>query len=269
MKKSTIIIAAVLVATTLMAGQASAQSDHSRISIRVASYEILFDNDDRNYRNNDDDDHGHHRHHRRHHSHNNYRGRIGGYETGFGGFRTTSATYAGYPAAESGFMDLNMGKSIHIALNLFSFSAPFTRNNVFGISAAAGLSMSNFVFSTPMAYVKSDKLLRPVDAGHYLKKAKLNTFAIHFPVALEVNPVHDFFFSVGGYADLVVGSHMKWKFPKEKLHGLGTNFLQAGVTARMGFHNVYAFANYGLTEIFKTGYGPAVNPYTFGIGFGF
>jgi hypothetical protein len=198
-----------------------------------------------------------------------YSGHIGTWEVGFNGFRTTGNTYAAYPAGEHGFMDLDNARSLHITANLFTFSTRFTRNNVVGMTMGVGVSFNDYAFDTKSAYVKVDGMLHPVAVDHQLKKAKLNTLSIHIPLALEVSPSRNFFFSVGGYADLLIGSHMKWKFPKEKLLGPSTNFLQAGVTARLGFRKVYVFGNYNCVEMFRSGRGPAVNAYSFGLGLGF
>ncbi len=198
-----------------------------------------------------------------------YEGRIGSFEIGFNGFRELSDAYAAYPEGEQGFMDIRMGKSIHFTYNIWTFATRFTRNNVLGITGAIGFTANNYRFETTSHYVLTGKMLHPVDAGHYLKKSKLNTFAIHFPLALEVNPTRNFFFSVGGWVDLVTGSHMKWKAPKGKLKRMGVqNFLQAGATVRIGFKNAYVFGSYNFVELFKEGRGPVFNPYTFGMGFG-
>ncbi|MDR2895018.1 MAG: hypothetical protein LBU97_06110 [Alistipes sp.] len=200
---------------------------------------------------------------------NRYRGHIGLVELGFGGLRATPSAYSAYPTAEAGFMDVNMSRSIHIALNLFTFSTRITRSNALGLSAGVGMAASNFRTLNTTAFHKEGGMIRPSATEQPLKKSKLSTFAIHLPVALEINPSSKFFFSVGGYADLTLGSHMKWKAPKDKLKGAYTNFVQAGLTARVGLRDAYAFANYGLTDVFRRGHGPVVSPYTFGIGFGF
>ncbi len=62
---------------------------------------------------------------------------------------------------------------------------------------------------------------------------------------------------------------MKWKSPKDKLRGLGPNFLQAGATFRIGFRHAYLFTSYDFVELFRGGHGPVLNPYTVGVGFGF
>ncbi len=192
-----------------------------------------------------------------------YGGRIGTFEIGFNGFRELPGAYDAYPESEHGFMDLQMGKSIHVTFNLWTFSTTLTRNNTLGVTAAIGFTANNYRLETTNHYVLTDRTLHPIDADQALKKAKMTTFAIHFPLALEVNPARNFFFSVGGWVDLVTGSHMKWKSPKGKLKHMGVqNFLQAGSTVRIGFKNAYVFGSYNFAGLFRHGRGPAVNPYT-------
>jgi hypothetical protein len=255
--KKTLLTAAL--ATAIIAAVTTnvrAQESPNQMSIRVAGYEVLLEGRVSTPR-------------FPKHKGRYYGGRIGTFEIGFNGFRATPGAYSAYPADEAGFMDLRVGKSIQFTFNMFTFSASLARNNALGVTAAIGFTANNYAFADPTAFTKADRMLRPVDVGHVLKKAKLNTFAIHLPLALEVNPTRNFFFSAGGFLDLMMCSHMKWKKPKEKLRGLSTNFLHAGVTARIGFKNAYVYGSYDFVEIFKTGRGPVVNPYTVGLGFGF
>ncbi|MDR0908001.1 MAG: PorT family protein [Rikenellaceae bacterium] len=198
-----------------------------------------------------------------------YGGRIGTWELGFNGFDTRGNSYSMYPTDEKGFMELDMAKSLSLTMNMFTFATSFTRNNALGLTMAVGFTSNNYVFDTQSRFAKAGRMIHPVAAETLLKKSKLSTLALHVPLALEINPSRNFFFSVGGYVDLVLKSRLKSKFPKEKVWSPYTNFLQAGVTARAGFRNLYLFANYGLTDMFKDGRGPALNPYTFGFGFGF
>lgn len=235
---------------------AAAQENENQMSIRVAGWEVLLEGGTTtSFSVKTRSKH--------------YGGRIGTFEIGFNGFRDAPGAYSAYHDSDAGFMDLRMGKSLQFTMNLFTFSSALTRDRVLGVTAAIGFTANNYVFETPYAYTRHERLLLPVDTDHYLKKAKLNTFAFHFPLALEVNPTRHFFFSAGGYLDLVTGGHMKWKRPKDKLRGVGTNFLQAGVTLRVGFRHAYAFGSYNFTEVFRDGRGPRLNPYTVGFGFGF
>ena len=50
------------------------------------------------------------------------------------------------------------------------------------------------------------------------------------------------------------------------MKNLPTNFIQAGVTARLKFGDFSIFATYQPTQIFKTGCGPNMQSWTIGLG---
>jgi hypothetical protein len=198
-----------------------------------------------------------------------YGGRIGLWEIGLNGFRNAPGAYSMYPAEERGFMDLDVSRSIHVSWNFYTFSTSFTRNNTIGLTMGVSCVWNDYAFETKNRYARVDGMIRPVAPETELKKSKLGIGSIRVPLALEINPSRNFFVSFGGYVDLVTNSLLKSKHPKEKLMNVNTNFFQAGLTLRMGFHTAYFFGHYGLTEMFKDGRGPALNPFTFGIGWGF
>ncbi len=253
---ATAFFAGVIAAGVQTAAAQTIPEDENQMSIRVAGWEVMLEGRATTP-------------YIVKHRPKYYGGRIGTFEIGFNGLRDAPGAYSAYPDSDAGFMDLRMGKSFHFTMNVFTFSTALTRDRVLGVTAGIGFTANNYVFETPSAFIRQERLLLPADADHALKKSKLNTFALHFPLALEVNPTRHFFFSAGGYLDLVTGGHMKWKSPKDKLRGVGTNFLQAGVTLRVGFRHAYAFGSYNFTEVFREGRGPRLNPYTVGLGFGF
>lgn len=239
------------------------KNNPNEMSIRVAGYELLFEKDDSGTPQTTESGRKKHRRIKP------YGGRVGLLEIGFNGLAANKGAYSMYPADEQGFMDLNMGRSFNITVNIFTFSTSFTRNNTIGLTMGIGLTSNDFILETPVRFAKIDRMIRPIEPVCCLKKAKLNTFALHIPFVIEINPTRNFFISGGGYADLLLASRFKSKFPTERLRSPYTNFVQAGVTVRAGFRNVYIFGNYALTELFRDGRGPSMNHYTFGLGFGF
>jgi hypothetical protein len=210
-----------------------------------------------------------------------YSGRMGVFEFGFSGLRVPQMGYAGFPAEERGFMDVDMARSFHFTFNIATLSVAFNRAQTLGMTLGAGLTVNDYAFQNKARIGKSGNhptgmpvgygydVWHPIDTGETLKKSKLNTVAIHIPLALEVSPSRDFFFSVGCFADLIVASHFKSKFPKEKLKDAETNFGQFGVTGRVGFRGAYLFANYGFADLINYRHGPELRPWSFGVGFGF
>lgn len=188
-----------------------------------------------------------------------YDGKIGLIEMGFNGLRGAGNT----------FMELDMARSFHMAINAATYSVALNRARTLGVTVGVGMSINDYAFATPTRFEKVDGTILPVETNEKLKKSKLNTFAIHIPIAFEVNPSRHFFFSVGAYADLVMASHVKSKFPKEKIKGANAEFAQFGLTARVGYRDAYFFTNYGLSDLIRSDRGPRVAPYSFGIGLDF
>ncbi len=259
-----LLLSSALLAATIGTGvqNTAAQEKSGQMSIRVAGYEVLLNGEDDNCRRERRRDSEHWR--RR-----NYGGRLGVLEVGFNNFRTYDNSYLAYPAAAEGFMDLDIARSVDITLNLSTFSTSLVRGNWLGISMGLGVTYDQYTLDMPMTFSKHGGMLHPIEPEHYLKRSKLRTLALHVPLVLEINPTRNFFLSAGGYADVVLWSGAKWKSPKEKFRNPYFNFIQAGLTARIGFRDCYIFGNYDLTELFETGKGPRLTPYTFGLGFGF
>jgi hypothetical protein len=262
MKKAAILIAAVAILAV-----AATTKDAAAQTIRVAGYEILLDGETNREQNREQN------RNRNRHRNNlrnwNYSGRIAPLEVGFNQLRTWEHSYSAYPIAEKGFMELDIARSVNVTLNLSTFSSALTRGNWLGISMAVGVTYNQYTLDTPVGFVKWEKMLHPVETGYFLKRSKLRSLALHVPMVLEINPTRNFFVAAGGYADVVLWSDAKWKMPKEKLPSPYINFFQMGLTARVGFRDLYVFGNYSIGELFKPGRGPRLNPYTFGLGFGF
>lgn len=255
----------------------AAEGQPGKMSIRVAGFEVLWGDD--NFADAENEEGYLHSHKARRidgvktvdKNHNRWRPRIfnsrqGMFEIGFNDFRTFTNTYSGYPASENGFMDLDIARSFHITTHVSTISQTLSHSNTFGITMALGFSYDQYFLDTPTALEKNGLMLRPYDPGHKLQKSKLRTLTFHVPLVLEWQLSRKFFVAAGGYADMLLWSDVKWKSPKEKLSSPYINFVNAGLTARVGFEEWYFFGNYALSELFKQNRGPVVSPYTFGVG---
>ena len=199
-----------------------------------------------------------------------YRSHLALFELGFN--IPTNVSYGTYNGTVEPWFNLIDTKSTQYTFNVFSVGTRLSPNGTVGLSAALGITWSNYVFETPTRVQRTDGMItaEPVDTKGWVK-SKINTFALHLPILLEVGQRKGFFAAVGGYGDLVVGSRSKIKYSKhnkEINRGLNLPLLQAGVTARVGYRRVYMFGNYSLTELFRNE-GPATNILTIGLGLGF
>ena len=199
-----------------------------------------------------------------------YRSHLALFELGFN--IPTNVSYGTYNGTVEPWFNLIDTKSTQYTFNVFSVGTRLSPNGTVGLSAALGIPWSNYVFETPTRVQRTDGMItaEPVDTKGWVK-SKINTFALHLPILLEVGQRKGFFAAVGGYGDLVVGSRSKIKYSKhnkEINRGLNLPLLQAGVTARVGYRRVYMFGNYSLTELFRNE-GPSTNILTIGLGIGF
>lgn len=186
----------------------------------------------------------------------------------FGFNALTSPDYSMYPDEQSEFMDINNARSFSVALNLFHLGMNLNKSHSLGFCTSLGIMWNDYTFANDVTLKRVDGMLQPVDIDKSHKKSKLNTFSIHLPVTIEAS-YKNYFISAGVYGDLVLGSHSKVKFPKVKSHDMYVNMFQAGLTARVGYHELYLFGNYGLVNLFKDGKGPKTRPVSIGFGLGF
>lgn len=196
-----------------------------------------------------------------------YSGHLSTLEMGFNDL--TMLDYSAYPLGEQGFMELNNARSTQVALNLFKVAAALNRAHTLGISSSFGVVWNDYVFMNDVTLERSnDGMVHPVDIANTYKKTKLNTFALRIPLLMDLNITKRFFLSAGFYGDLVLGSHTKIKFPKEKTPDPYINVFQAGGTIRGGYGKFYVYGNYSATNLFKGGKGPGAQPITIGLGLG-
>ena len=130
-----------------------------------------------------------------------------------------------------------------------------------------GIAWHDYVFNNKITLVKQGGMVRPADIPADSKKTKLNTFSLIVPLMLEYTFSNTLFVSAGAYGQLILDSHTKHKFPRQKIYdSYYLDMFQGGVTARIGVKNLYVFGNYSLTDLFQSNKGPQTAAYTFGFG---
>ena len=138
------------------------------------------------------------------------------------------------------------------------------------LTAALQLVFNEYVFSQNVRLTKQNGMLVPEAIAPSYKKSKLSTSSLQVPVVFTIGRSDMFHLSLRRLRWVCIGSHTKIKFPGRKsAYGMYMNPFYAGITARAGFHGFYIYCNYGVTDLFKYGKGPAVSPMTIGLGFGF
>ena len=191
-----------------------------------------------------------------------------GTEFGFNGF--DKPDYSMYNGNE--FMALNQEKSIEVNINFYKLDIGLYKSYV-GLVSGAGLSFNNYRFEEPYTLRKGNQLTEPVLLDmENLSKTKLAVSYLQIPLLLEFQiPVNHnesrLFVNAGVIGGVKIGSHTKVKFGDNKdkdRNGFNINSFKYAATARIGYKRTGLFCTYNLTQLFESGKGPAVTPFTIG-----
>ncbi len=199
----------------------------------------------------------------------------GGVDLGFNGWIDNKGndTPEGYD-----FLEMIPGKSVAVNLNLaeFNFGLIKAQKHKLVFTTGAGLSYNNYRFQKNISLIPdTSKLWYTKDTINY-KKNKLTVSYLTVPVLLTFNS-HKyvrkaFHISAGALISYKLGSHTKrvYEVDKEKKKektwdDFNINPFRTDATLRIGYREVTVFANYALTQLFKSNSGPELHPWTFGI----
>ncbi|RKE03122.1 outer membrane beta-barrel protein [Marinifilum flexuosum] len=203
-----------------------------------------------------------------------FRGHWAGFEMGINGF--ANEDYIGY---SYDFMELDMAKSIAVNLNFLQYDISLQKErNTIGLVTGLGLEWNNYRFDNDITLQKVNGVIQPLDlsVSHPdwdIKKTKLTTLYLTIPLLMEFQiPVkykkRRIHMSAGVVGGLRLGSHTKIKHggDKDKDHDdFKLKTLRYAAHARIGYRSLNFFATYGLTELFESGKGPDLTPFTVGI----
>ncbi|MDQ2179358.1 outer membrane beta-barrel protein [Marinifilum sp. D714] len=203
-----------------------------------------------------------------------FRGHWAGFEMGINGF--ANEDYTGY---SYDFMELDMAKSIAVNLNFLQYDISLQKErNTIGLVTGLGLEWNNYRFDNDITLQKVNGVIQPLDLSVQhpdwnIKKTKLTTLYLTVPLLMEFQiPVkykkRRVHMSAGVVGGLRLGSHTKIKHggDKDKDHDdFKLKTLRYAAHARIGYRSLNFFATYGLTELFESGKGPDLTPFTVGI----
>ena len=182
----------------------------------------------------------------------------------------TGLSYDGYTTEEAHNLTFSTRKAVCVTMNVAELNVSLTPNHALAASMAFGFTWENYTIAGNYTMKYRDGMMRPLAVDANLKKSKMVASYFHVPITLDWNIKSGFFISAGVNLDILMGSHLKYKFPKTKIKDeITLNPFQFGVTARMGWNRIYVFANYAFSEMFKHGTGPVANRFSIGMGIGF
>jgi hypothetical protein len=201
---------------------------------------------------------------------------------GFGimanGFLNSSGKISSATDAE--FLELDYARSIGANFNLLEKRFPIFKEYI-GLTTGLGIQWNRYMLKNNVdVFSNQDSTFGVANGFIDYRKNVLRATYIQAPLLLEFNtnknPEKAWHLSVGVVGGIRIGSSLKTKWSeddKTRKERVKSNFnfnpFQAYATAIVGYHNVNLYVNYGLTEIFEKGKGPAFSPVNAGVLFNF
>lgn len=158
---------------------------------------------------------------------------------------------------------------------------PFERNislykNYIALTTGLGFQFNRMMFENNTTLVPFKDSIQVIASSTSFSKNMLKASYLTVPLLLHFNTSknHDksFHFAVGGQVAVKLGSRSKQVYDvdgdkKRDIYknDFNLNPFQYGLTARVGYGQVNVFANYNLSEVFKSGKGPELYPFQIGV----
>lgn len=227
-----------------------------------------------------------------------FNGHWGGLGLGINGYVNEKYVYE--LPQEYEYLDLLWQKSVNIDLNIYEQNINLSQHRNFGIVTGIGYSINNYRFTKSFTVMQdSNYFVGAYNKGVNVRKSKIVTNFITIPVLFEFqdkNPSpltkHRWHVSLGAIFGVRVHAHQKTYFneldkdykladpvsgdiiatttspsyPKAKVHD---NFymrpFKVDASLRVGWGWINLYANVALTEMFNSGKGPKLYPFSVGI----
>lgn len=158
---------------------------------------------------------------------------------------------------------------------------PFERNfslfkNYIAITTGLGFQFNRYMFENNTTLIPFKDSIQAVETGQSYSKNMIKSSYLTLPLLLQFNTSKNhgksFHFAVGGQVAVKLGSRSKQVYDvdgdkKRDIYKSDYNLnpFQYGLTARVGYGKVNVFANYNLSEVFKSNKGPQLYPFQIGV----
>ncbi len=241
-------------------------SDTTKLSMGNKRLMITVDKDD-----DDGDKKGHHHHHHDMGSFNHWTG----IDVGSNGFLTSAGSTT--MAKGSEYMQLDYGKSFSFALNLCEKNIHLYHNYI-NLVTGLGFEFDHFALQKNVSLRTDSSYTTATNSSPInYRKNNLNESLLTVPLMFEFNTSSNarrsFHIAVGALGGWKIGARTRQKFIDfnnetvrvTKSNDYNLDPFRYSLTARVGYGAWTLFANYGLSDAFKSGKGPELYPFSAGI----
>lgn len=205
-----------------------------------------------------------------------------GFNFGFVNFGNTD--YSMYTEGQGDFMDLNYSGSFVMQFNVFEQSINLSRHNNFGFVVGMGLEYYRLKFENKYSSIIETKTgkIEPLELTDLdVKRNSFKTLYLTIPLMFEyqfpAKSEKNLYIAAGVVGGLRMHSKTKVVYKNDSGHKRkkknSDNFnmipVKADLTARIGYRSINVWYSYTLTNMFKSGKGPELHPYSVGFGISF
>lgn len=160
----------------------------------------------------------------------------------------------------------------------YDFAIGQKENSHVSFAIGIGVSSSNIYFDKQLPNLRNtNDYVNFVDRPSNEKGHKFSTTFLEAPLELRffgnnLNRNKGFKFAIGAKVGMLMDAHLKYKEPvsgvfmnvKESNRSFNQTW-RLSPTARVGWGNFSIFAQYSVTQVFKTNIGPKINPFSIGL----
>jgi hypothetical protein len=229
-----------------------------------------------------------------------FNGHWGGIDIGINAYLTPNFSM-NFPS-DYDYLDLKLGKSIRVDLNIFEQNIPLSKNNKWGFITGIGFELRNYRFDKNIYLDPDQDVIKGyyIETGVKVEKHKLTADYLTIPFIFEYqtnayNNKNSFHVSLGMVLGLRIGSKTKMVFAEENITykiyededrlaeattspittpntetvknhaSYHLNPIKTDVMFRIGWGRLNFYATYSLNTLFKSDEGPELHPVSFGI----
>lgn len=176
----------------------------------------------------------------------------------------------------SEFMELDYSKSIVVGLNIFEKDIHLAGNHL-NLVTGLGMEFDHFALKNNVSLLKQPQYTSATNDTVSYSKNKLNENFVTVPLMLEwnagSNSRRSFHVAFGMLGEYRLWSKTKQDFTNNqgkdvyitKSDDYNLSAFRASFIGRIGYGKLTLFGTYGLTQLFTSGRGPQLYPFTVGI----
>ncbi len=184
--------------------------------------------------------------------------------------------------ADISYMSVDLARSREFSINIPQFNIPFF-NRYVGAVTGIGFTFNNYELEENVLLdVNTEgELIHPqADIDYHKNRFKTGTFTVPLMIEFQI-PVNEkdkrIFFAAGVIGNLNLHGKMKTVYfennskvkYKDKSSKWPLTKYSYQLTARLGYHQWYLYANYSMMPMFEENLGPQIHPVSAGIGLRF